>query len=1102
MVATGFLVYVTFDAVRKSDETNALMVKAAGQAMLLEDIRAEYINAWTSILSTGPAIDDRFIERFELARRRADAAFAQLLQNAQRFSPDEQDQIADLASSHARVVRSWTPILALLLDGREAEAHTALAESVQPASEAFIDQLTVEVQRHHLELNQALRDSEASRGQWENVAFLIGALWVLVLIGGGYASTRWLLRPLTDLARATRLMAAGEMASLAPIKGPAEVARLASDVNMMALSLLHRSEELNQYLSKNLEARTAELEIVVEALRSSEARLEAVIESAPLILFALNRDGAFTLSKGKGLQALGLEAGALEGRAASEVFNQDSEIREKVERVLAGESFSTEIRLDEIVFDTHFASLRDESGKPNGVIGVAVDISERIRMNEALRQTEERYRELFENANDIVYTQDIEGNFTSMNKAGVRVLGYADDEIASMSIADVMTPEMLEYSRRLIDEKLSGMDVGTTQEIELLRNDGQIVPLEVSTQLIFEAGKPVAIQAIGRDISDRRLAEAAMLMHTRELETLNEKLAGAHSELEQSKHEVEEKSRQLERALELERAQARIDALTGALNHGAIVEELRQAAGGAADTRVATIVMADIDGMKAANDLYGHQFGDQVLIAVKEAMDRDGAIVGRYGGDEFVAVLKGAGREAAEAYRRTVLEAIEQAGLKDPEAGTEISILLSVGYSVYPDDASRMEELIALADTDMYAQKQRQPAVAVEAAKRRMGGDRAVRLVGEIVPVLTSPGDPRDHLAFVCQRLALDCGYDGVEIMMNPWMSEGRDLVVAYPAIPQELQAAWLTARSEYARDHPLTQLLERTRRPVIIDQPQEDERMAGLQREAMRRMGVRSVMVAPLFWERNLIGSLSAASRLENAFSAVDAQVLLGIASQVSAILSMAVLLHDFRDRSARLASAHTEGVRLLSWTIEAQAGVPSHDFERLRTVAESLARKLGYGAEEAVEIGLAATLHDVGKYRVPPDILARPKDLLPDEWEIMKRHTIWGSRLLQGHPAFELASHVARWHHERWDGHGYPDGLVGDEIPVPVAIASVADALDAMIYDRVYRPGMPPAAALEQVIGGSGDQFNPRVVDALVRLFEGGELQLRQPGGEQAAA
>ena len=117
-------------------------------------------------------------------------------------------------------------------------------------------------------------------------------------------------------------------------------------------------------------------------------------------------------------------------------------------------------------------------------------------------------------------------------------------------------------------------------------------------------------------------------------------------------------------------------------------------------------------------------------------------------------------------------------------------------------------------------------------------------------------------------------------------------------------------------------------------------------------------------------------------------------------------------------------------------------------------------------------------------------------DEWALMKHHTVWGGEFLGARPGFGLAVAVARCHHERWDGTGYPAGLVGEEIPEAAAITSVADSLDAMTNNRPYRQGRPVADAIVELQAWSGRQFSPRVVDALARLYERGAL----PGMDEA--
>ncbi len=102
------------------------------------------------------------------------------------------------------------------------------------------------------------------------------------------------------------------------------------------------------------------------------------------------------------------------------------------------------------------------------------------------------------------------------------------------------------------------------------------------------------------------------------------------------------------------------------------------------------------------------------------------------------------------------------------------------------------------------------------------------------------------------------------------------------------------------------------------------------------------------------------------------------------------------------------------------------------------------------------------------------------------MKQHAVWGHEFLAGRPAFELAATIARSHHERWDGSGYPDGLSGEDIPEGATIVAVADSLDAMTNNRPYRAGRSVAAAVREISACSGSQFSPKVVEALVTLHK----------------
>ncbi len=139
------------------------------------------------------------------------------------------------------------------------------------------------------------------------------------------------------------------------------------------------------------------------------------------------------------------------------------------------------------------------------------------------------------------------------------------------------------------------------------------------------------------------------------------------------------------------------------------------------------------------------------------------------------------------------------------------------------------------------------------------------------------------------------------------------------------------------------------------------------------------------------------------------------------------------------------------------------------------------------------SSPLHDIGKIGISDDILLKPGKLTPEEWIIMKTHAVLGSQAIEkvahGNPPLRLltlAQEIAHWHHEKWDGSGYPDGLAGDAIPLSARLMALADVFDALINARVYKPAMSNAEAREIIAAGRGKHFDPDMTDVFIRHFD----------------
>ncbi len=162
-----------------------------------------------------------------------------------------------------------------------------------------------------------------------------------------------------------------------------------------------------------------------------------------------------------------------------------------------------------------------------------------------------------------------------------------------------------------------------------------------------------------------------------------------------------------------------------------------------------------------------------------------------------------------------------------------------------------------------------------------------------------------------------------------------------------------------------------------------------------------------------------------------------------------------------------------------------------RVAELAMRLGERAGFKGERLRNLGLGALLHDIGKVRIPAEILTKPDRLTSDEFEIVKMHTLWGQEILASDPLLAPVGRLVRHHHERIDGRGYPDGLRGDAIPVDVCLIAVADAWDAMVQTRHYRPGMSDEQARSIFREHAGSQWSDTAVELLfAQLDHDGEL------------
>ncbi|ANQ54126.1 phosphohydrolase [Thermosipho sp. 1063] len=196
----------------------------------------------------------------------------------------------------------------------------------------------------------------------------------------------------------------------------------------------------------------------------------------------------------------------------------------------------------------------------------------------------------------------------------------------------------------------------------------------------------------------------------------------------------------------------------------------------------------------------------------------------------------------------------------------------------------------------------------------------------------------------------------------------------------------------------------------------------------------------------------------------------------------------------SGELESTYELFIEKMSNIVEGFDETTGNHIKRVQILSEFLAKKLQLPKTLVRKVYLYSPLHDIGKIKVPPKILSKPGPLSKEEWEIMKKHTIWGAEILNGDPRLETAKKIALYHHEKYNGKGYPYGLKEDEIPIEAQIVNIIDVYDALRSKRPYKAALSHEKALEIIIKGDGrtspDDFNPKILE----LFKKYEREIKE--------
>jgi len=356
------------------------------------------------------------------------------------------------------------------------------------------------------------------------------------------------------------------------------------------------------------------------ALRENKERLRTVIAGAPLVLFALDRHGVFTMVEGRGLDALGVRPALLVGRSAFELYADLPHALADVRRALAGETFSSVVDVFGVVFETWYSPVRDGDGPVAGVIGVGTDITERRRAEEALRHSEESHRALVQHASYAIYRSTPDGRFLTVNPALVAMLEYESaEQLLGVDLATDVYADPTERARILARFEQSG-DALDGVEVTWKRRNGQSILVRLAGRAVRRAdGSIECFETIAEDVTERRALEE-QLRQSQKLEAIGQLTGGIAHDFNNLLTIILANAQLLAKAIPatLEHAHADLRDVTSAALRGRVM--VKELLGFARRSRL-ELQPVSLDGL--VRDLTG--FLRRILPADVEIVTHDGA---------------------------------------------------------------------------------------------------------------------------------------------------------------------------------------------------------------------------------------------------------------------------------------------------------------------------------------------------------------------------------------------------------------------------------------------------------------------------------------------
>jgi PAS domain S-box-containing protein len=668
---------------------------------------------------------------------------------------------------------------------------------------------------------------------------------------------------------------------------------------------------------------------------------------------------------------------------------------------------------------------------PEGLFILSMDITQRKRAEQALRDSEDRYRDLVENSQDLVYTHDLDGRILSVNPLVERSLGHKTEALLKMSIQDTLTPEARPRYREYIAElRKRGYAEG---HVYVQTVKGEVRIWEYKNTLRTEGVAEPIVRGLARDITERMQAEAAVHERTRDLEAL------------------------LTTSTQLRKAQRVADVfpvLLGEIHH------LLEAQAGAVillDPDGKHITVEEADGLLDSN--LGRRFPSGEGISARVLSSQE-----PYATEDL----------AADPLRPKDIAGVEQIGpaifVPLRSEAEFLGLLVAArfkGKDTKPFSPAAVRLLSTLGEM---AGNTLRRARLFDDAERRLKHTQALR---NIDVAISGSLDIRVTLQIVLEEVARELGADAADVLLYQPSLQQLEF-----AAGQGFRRPQDNANLNLRLGEGLAGKIALQREP--IDVPHLGTHQDDFVRQPLSEVeGFVSYFGRPLLAKGKITGVLEVFHRSPLEPDQEWLTFLDTLSGQAAIAIDNASLFQDLQRSNMELFLAYDKTLEGWSAALDLRDKETEGHTQRVTEMTVKLAEAMGLAESELVHVRRGALLHDIGKMGIPDSILLKPDNLTDEEWEIMRRHPTYAYELLKPIDYLSPALDIPYCHHEKWDGSGYPRGLKGTQIPLSARIFAVVDVYDALTSDRPYREAWSRKKTLKYIHTQSGSHFDPQVIE-----------------------